>query len=166
MLFTDTVAYINSLNSNDLIALLFEFNLINAEVECDVCNLDMVIKKNNNKLGSNWRCMQYGCMNYQTTKSLLNNSFFKKFPNIKKTLLVLYHISIGIKVTNIKQLTNTGRHQITAIKKAIILKIKSYFKISPIKLGGPGKIIHVDETKLNHNVRAHRGRGPRLQLGH
>lgn len=27
-------------------------------------------------------------------------------------------------------------------------------------MGGPGKIVQVDETALNHSVKAHRGRAP------
>ena len=30
---------------------------------------------------------------------------------------------------------------------------------NPIKLGGPNIVVQVDEMKLNHNVKAHRGHG-------
>ena len=45
------------------------------------------------------------------------------------------------------------------LKKFLIMKIKIYFARNPIKLGGPNIVVQVNEMKLNHNVKAHRGRG-------
>jgi len=45
------------------------------------------------------------------------------------------------------------------LRKFLIMKITIYFARNPIKLGGPNIVVQVDEIKLNHNVKAHRGRG-------
>jgi hypothetical protein len=37
-----------------------------------------------------------------------------------------------------------------------------YFMENPIKLGGQSVIVQVDETKLTHNVKFHRGRTPKF----
>ncbi|KCZ81799.1 hypothetical protein H312_00696, partial [Anncaliia algerae PRA339] len=39
-------------------------------------------------------------------------------------------------------------------------KIHAYYNIYPVKLGGLGNIVHVDETKLNFNVKSHQSYGP------
>ena len=36
----------------------------------------------------------------------------------------------------------------------------TFVENNPIRLGGPHVIVQIDETKLNHNVKSHRGRGP------
>jgi hypothetical protein len=46
--------------------------------------------------------------------------------------------------------------------KKIIQKILNLvrFDFSDDKLGGPNMIVQIDETALNHSVKAHRGRAP------
>ena len=46
------------------------------------------------------------------------------------------------------------------LRKYFIVKINDYYLRNPVKLGGPHCIVQIDETKLNHNVKSHRGRGP------
>ena len=43
------------------------------------------------------------------------------------------------------------------LRKVLIKKIQMYCARNPIKPGGPNIILQVDEMKLNHNVKAHRG---------
>jgi len=37
--------------------------------------------------------------------------------------------------------------------------MSDYFDNNPIRLGGPGIVVQVDETKINFNVKSHRGKG-------
>jgi len=46
------------------------------------------------------------------------------------------------------------------LRRLIIGKIFDHFNKVPIRLGGPGVIVQVDETKINFNAKAHRGLGP------
>ena len=46
------------------------------------------------------------------------------------------------------------------MRKTLINKFTSYFQRYPIRLGGPGVNVQVDETKLNFNVKSHRGAAP------
>jgi transposase-like protein len=43
-------------------------------------------------------------------------------------------------------------------KKIISTCIDDYFAVNPIRLGGPDIIVQINETKLNYNVKNHRGR--------
>ncbi|KCZ80575.1 hypothetical protein H312_02032, partial [Anncaliia algerae PRA339] len=42
----------------------------------------------------------------------------------------------------------------------VILKISENNLINPIKLGGFGILIEIDETMMNFKVKSHRGRSP------
>jgi len=46
------------------------------------------------------------------------------------------------------------------LRKYLIGKINQYYAHHPIRLGGPHVTVQIDDTKLNHNVRSHLGRGP------
>lgn len=59
---------------------------------------------------------------------------------------------------DIANYVGVSRETIGKIKKNLTKEIEVYFKANPIRLGGPNICVQVDETKLNHNVKSHRGR--------
>ncbi|KCZ78819.1 hypothetical protein H311_00137 [Anncaliia algerae PRA109] len=46
------------------------------------------------------------------------------------------------------------------IRYRLIQKFREYFKLNPIKLGGSSVRVHVEETKLNFNVKSHPDHSP------
>ena len=78
--------------------------------------------------------------------------------NLKTTLKSIYYFSLGFGFTSIIKLAQIKKGPLLELKKIIFLKIKQYFVDNPIKLGGPNIIVQIDETKLNFNVKNHRGR--------
>ena len=38
------------------------------------------------------------------------------------------------------------------------MKFSNYYEQNPIKFGGSGLVVQVDETMLNHKVKEHRGK--------
>ena len=53
-----------------------------------------------------------------------------------------------------------SRTFIQNIRNSLINKFTIYFRKHPIRLGGVGVKVQVDETKLNFNVKSHRGAAP------
>lgn len=153
---------INNMEPNDLLQFLIEKNLIYDNMICEYCLNPMrmtAIEKA--ELGMNWRCVNKNCDHHQTTLSLLHNSFFHNSGiTVKKNLLIMYFHLKKIKQDNVVEFVGVGRKTIGRIKQKIIENVTEYFSANPIRLGGVAKIVQVDETKLNHNIKSHRGRVP------
>jgi len=73
-------------------------------------------------------------------------------------------LSEGRIQSEIMQVVKISRTALAALRSIIIESIQTYFHNNPIKLGGPGSIIHIDKTMVNHKVKAHKGRIPKEQI--
>ncbi|KCZ75248.1 hypothetical protein H311_03778 [Anncaliia algerae PRA109] len=103
------------------------------------------------------RCINFGCSKYGTNMGILTDSFFKDIIiNPRICLRVILYILIGLCLSNIIKFMNISYKTLVKIKSKIIIKIKEFFCKYPIKLGGEGIIVHVDETMLSHSVKSYR----------
>lgn len=84
--------------------------------------------------------------------------FFKFKIDIKTILKAIFYISMGEGFVKVQEYANITKSPLLVLKKIISNQINEYFISNPIKLGGPGAIIQIDETKLNYNVKNHRRR--------
>ncbi|KCZ74470.1 hypothetical protein H311_04565, partial [Anncaliia algerae PRA109] len=75
----------------------------------------------------------------------------------------IFYILNNTQLVDIKRFLNISYKSLKIIKKLITNKIKEFFGCNPIRLGGDGIIVHVDETMLSHAVKSHRGRVARNQ---
>ncbi|KAG0425453.1 hypothetical protein DMUE_6031 [Dictyocoela muelleri] len=148
----------------DFFNYLISKRLILDEVWCVNCGVQMILKPTRDtKIGFNWRCLNYQCSKYQTTLSIFKGSFFEKSKmNPREILKVIYYIANNEILSKIMIYTNKSENSINDIKKRIYECIGLYWQENPMKLGGQNIIVQVDETKLNFNVRSHRGRSPRV----
>ena len=126
----------------------------------------MCMKKTKDaKIGYNWRCLNKICNKYQTTISIFAQSFLEKFNSkARKALEALIHMSADTKPAKIANIKSLNKNTLVNVKKEINTRIRLHFARNEIKLGGPGIIVHCDETMLNHKVKAHRGRSPSSQV--
>lgn len=110
--------------------------------------------------------MNYNCIKFQTTVSIVKSSLFLETFGKQpiKALKVVILLSQNISPKAIRSLTGLCLKTIYNIKNFLIMRIKLYFNTNPIKLGGPGAVINIDETMLNHKIKAHRGRTPKHQV--
>ncbi|KAG0441323.1 hypothetical protein DMUE_1132 [Dictyocoela muelleri] len=140
--------------------MLFRWKLIPNEQYCLFCKESMKIKKSCRHADKfEWRCMNYNCQKYQTTLNIKQNSFFSSFKvDISIILEVIYYISKGLQNFEIMHVSIVKRDTLLRIRALINNRIKLFFDSNPIRLEGPGCIVQVDETKLNFNVKNHRGR--------
>jgi hypothetical protein len=105
-----------------------------------------------------WRCMNYCCRKYQTTLNLRKDSCLYNFKvDFSKLLQVIYYVSKDIPNFEIREVMDVKKDTLYKIRALIHDKISSFFVLNPIRLGGPGAMIQIDEKKMNYNVRNHRG---------
>lgn len=142
---------------------LIQKKQIIGEMKCTHCNQFMSLKERKNTIDEySWRCCNIICKHRDTYKTIRINSFLASF---KIDILLIYKYCIYwsnfMKQVDILKYVNMDRKIAIKIRKELIGNIKRYFVKNPIRLGGPGAIVQVDETKLNFNVKSHRGRGPK-----
>jgi transposase-like protein len=114
------------------------------------------------KDGQCLRCTTPSCEEYRKRSSIRKESFF-----IGLNLLFLKIIKVLIRWSsnNSNQadiVENLGINSRT-YKKIIgkFLNLVGVFDFKDDKLGGPGTVVQIDETALNHKVKSHRGRSLR-----
>ena len=107
------------------------------------------------KMGFFWRCDNFKCLKYRNRYNIRVGSFFKYSKlSILKTLKCLIRWS-----------TNQPQHSII---NSLMFNHKTYTKIiqkflgflcsfdfKDNKLGGPGKLVQIDETGLKFKVKSH-----------
>lgn len=112
-----------------------------------------------------WQCRNYACLHFQTTVSIRRNSIFS---NVKlllvKILKFCFYWSYGLINAEILLFVPINKNSATKLRAFLIDKIKLFLIKFPVFLGGPFKIVHIDETMLTHMAKSHRGRSPRRQI--
>jgi hypothetical protein len=111
-----------------------------------------------------WRCMNYKCRFYLSNYSIRTGSWIEQF-NISSRVLykIIIYWSSGLNQKNILRFIGVGRNTLSKFRRLIINRIKTYFERNPISLGGVGIVVQIDETMINHKIKAHRRRTPNIQ---
>jgi len=154
------------MSQQELVTKLMNDGFIHDSMLCPWCENHMYLKKALAKLdGMEWRCMNTKCTHYQTTYSVRNGSWMADFKFSTKTMYkILLYWSNNIIQKDILRFVDVGRVALYKFRKMIISMISKYFKENPILLGGPGSIVQIDETMINHKIKAHCGRTPCQQV--
>lgn len=158
----DYLDYFSAITNEELLNFLKDRFLIKQSLFCDHCSISMTLKKTtDNYFGYNYRCLNMNCDKYQTTSSIFRGSFFEKSKvSVRLSLRVLFYFSKGACLSEIMRYTTAKSSYLKRTKAKILSMIEEYYSNNPTRLGGLNIRVNIDETKLNHNVRAHRGRGP------
>ena len=144
-----------------------ELGFVRQSMCCVHCGETMNLTKSKDLKndGYNWRCINFLCIHYQTTRSIRSESWLEKLSICsQKILKILLYWSKNKSQKDISDFVSVSKNTLSKFRKFLLLKIKSHFINNPIKLGGPGVNVQVDETMLNYKVKSHRGRGPREQI--
>ncbi|MGL6008786.1 MAG: hypothetical protein ACRC1D_04945 [Culicoidibacterales bacterium] len=149
------------MTAEELIAWAFENELLLREQFCSKCSTPLKYERCKSYADSFcWRCTTRTCMDYQKRTSIRSGSFFEGFGlELKKIIKVLLRYSIDIGAEAIFGSVKISKPLIRKILKGLIRKMDISNK-NGRKLGGPGKIVQVDETMLNYSCKSHRGRSP------
>ncbi|KAG0440092.1 hypothetical protein DMUE_1990 [Dictyocoela muelleri] len=122
----------------------------------------MVIKSCSDSMyGYNWRCMNYSSSSYQTTRTIFGKGIFSVFKiQPKKLLKALVYMSNQKKLRKNSFYVGVSVRTVTRLKLKIVELIQQYFFENPIRLGGLGVVVNIDE-RMFHTARSQRGRSPR-----
>lgn len=139
-----------------------EYGLIRHEMVCTSCEITMALKETKDNLdGYEWRCFNKNCSKYKHTSSIRKYSFLENFKlKTKQILKIVMYWSQGMQQVDILKNVKVSRQCLSRLRSKLLQVIKDHFLANPIKLGGPGSVVHVDETMINHKIKAHRGRAP------
>ena len=119
---------------------LFNRSILFNETKCNKCRNKMIRK---NEL---WRCKKPLC---KSTKSIYYGSFFANFklkPN--QVLLIAYLWLVGSDHSEIMKITGHSKNTITSYLNVFRDLISGYVSETSGKIGGPGVIVEIDESKF------------------
>lgn len=149
------------LPTSEFIYFIMELKLIRNEFHCNECLCPMKLvpyKKLKDSLS--WRCMNILCARYKLYTSIRKDSYFENFNiSLNTVFRILVKYSTRQPMHSIKEALDISNRTIERVlnKFRSLIPAPDY---SNNKLGGPGKIIQVDETMLNYKCKSHRGRSP------
>ncbi|KCZ80254.1 hypothetical protein H312_02344 [Anncaliia algerae PRA339] len=142
---------------------MLERNILKNNSSCDSCNVYMKFEKH--KIGADrytWRCYNSNCIKYRKRVSIRKDSiFFGLRLKLKKCLRVMLMWLDNDNQSLILKKLKISYSFYRKIVNLLLLKIKSENAISPLKFGGVGTLIQIDETMLNFKCKSHRGRSSR-----
>ena len=149
MTITSVRPTIFSNDPKDRIDFLQQNHLLASAMLCGSCNNPMTMgSKRDISDGWTFRCTSTGC---KTTKSVRAGSFFSKSRlSLKQWLVLLYWWVREYSVTQAAEEAEVGRG--TAIKVYQWLREVCSTKLiqTPIRLGGPGRVVEIDELLFKH----------------
>ena len=137
--------------------------LIKQNITCQHCQFPMQTRArpNNKADGISWRCINNRCPQKWTWKSIRTGSFFQDSKVALSTwlhCLFLWCIETSVRDTSLQlQLSNrTVLDMFKSIRTICSRKLQQH----PIRLGGPGVTVQIDESCFRHKPKYHRGRPP------
>ena len=126
--------------------------IIYNELNCPKCNKLMKIDKKNAKM---FICNNRNC---RKTQSIFTNSWFEnaRLP-VNRVIEIYYLWLLKVPMTSISIYTDTASNVITYHVNNIRKLVGSQVQLCKQKIGGPGIIVELDESKIGRN-KYHRGR--------
>lgn len=147
--------------NQELISYMMNNSFLQREMKCVHCKVFMELKSYEQvKEKLVWRCNNTLCPKYRNRTSIRHLSFFS---DLTIDFLSFFQLLIsweqGQAITLSANFLNISRPTASKIKNKIVNRMGEP-KFENDKLGGPGKIINIDETMLNYKCKSHRGRSP------
>lgn len=121
---------------------LQEVGLMKTSAKCKKCGIQMKLNTKCDK----WRCNKKNCNTQLTTRyeSLFNNSNL----TYEEIMFLLYEILNNTPGNNIKQEYNFDDHTLSKWRSLVRSVLIFYVEMSSTQIGGPGKVIEIDESKF------------------
>ena len=161
--FTDTLCpLLASKDPLPAIDWMKQHRLLASSNKCESCNeLMNWTKWSQNSDGYAWRCLTKACPKFSSRKSIRSNSMFEKsnLP-LAKWILAIYLWSQRASQKIAMNQMNVSNRTIHLIYKKFRQICLKYFIDNPVKLGGPSKILQLDESSFSGKSKHHRGRTP------
>ena len=153
------------MTEEEVIYWCMEQGILQKTISCINCFKSLIlVRSSRSKDKMSWRCFNKQCNIYCSYISVRKGSFFENFSvSIKSLLIAIFYWSNQMQNKDIIKYLDLNMTVIKKLKKHLISRIKDFYQANPILMGGPGKLVQIDETMLNHKVKAHRGRAPLRQ---
>ena len=151
------------LDNNELCILkLKQLGLLARDIKCIQCNRDLLWTKHKKaKDGFAWKCQNTKCKIHKNTVSVRNGSFFANSNlSLAKWVHLIYLWSIQTSNQQAHAQTGVSKQSITNAYACLREICDRYLLKNPIRLGGPGVIVQIDESCFSHKPKHHRGRAP------
>lgn len=161
-----TLNEITMMSDNQMFNWLINKRIFKETQRCPVCESILIFKQcTDGWLKAEWRCMTKTCMHYKTALSPRLGSCFENLAiNAKLFFKIVCYWSQGLNNSEMLKIVSVSRPTLSKILVVLIERIRKYFRRNPIRLGGPGIVVNCDEFMMNHKVKNHRGRGPRVKI--
>ena len=143
-------------NNDVIIKCLVDNKLLNNKIKCKKCNIEMAFVVRQCLDGYAWRCPS--C---RTFKSLRTGSFFENLRfNLRNIIKMIYYFSIEMSQTKTAKELNVSRSSIVDFFHKLKYVCVQDLKPDEIVLGGPNKVVEIDESLF---ARAKHNRGKDLK---
>ena len=148
------------------IEFLQEYSLLKREMDCYYCALPMnCTRYASNADGYMWRCQNRNCEKYQCKRSVRTDSMFVKSRlKLSTWIHLIYKWSTQQCQNEVAKEVGVSLPTVGAVFGFLRHACERHFLENPIKLGGPGVIVQIDESAFSHKVKHHKGRGPQKTL--
>ncbi len=153
-------------DTTPVISYFKEVGLLTRELKCELCNMAMKWTKHSASIDKYcWKCQTKECPKYQSRKSVRTGSFFSK-SNLKLQtwLHAMYLWCERTSVTHAYRQLNISEKTVIDIYSFFREICSNHFVRNPVKLGGNGVIVQIDESCFSHKPKHHRGRPPTTPL--
>lgn len=158
----DLEVELTKMSTCDLVGVLRDMNLLRKNQKCKFCSVFMVEKYfTSSRESIVWRCYNKQCEKYRGRLSIRDGSFYDGLSlPLLKVLKVLLRWALNVPQASICRGMGIDSRTFRKIIHKFI-EIVGVFDKRQGKLGGPGVLVEIDETALNHKIKANRGRAPK-----
>lgn len=145
----------------EVLTRLWELKLLPRNLACEGCGISMSINKYSKvNIGYAWRCANRTCLRFKTYVSIFKNSFFNDLNvDLRVSLGIIAKYALKIPRHCVVESLQISCNTVNKVIEKVISLIPAT-DFSSDKLGGPGKVVQIDETMLNYKCKSHRGRSP------
>ena len=142
-------------NKANIIKFFVANGLLNNSAKCFKCGTSMTLKKRSCVDCFAWRCSNMDCRTY---RSVRYGSFFEtnRIP-LDKIVKLLFHFTTDVQVCQSEKLLGLARSTISDFQQRLRYVCGKYIERHKILLGGPGKIVEIDESMFS-KIKHHRGK--------
>ena len=140
--------------------------LLRTELKCSDCGVLMNwTRRSSIQDQFIWKCQVKDCSKYKAMNSIRKDSFFARSKiSLQKWVHAIYLWCNGSNVEQTMGFLNLSKVTVIDIHSFFREICIRYFEKHPIKLGGIGAVVQIDESCFAHKVKYHRGRGPQEQI--
>ena len=150
---------IMNMGDREIIEWLQAEELLKRNVQCIACGSFLILADladRPDKVG--WRCLSHDCAKRNHSVSVRTQSFFSGSKlSLKYQLLLALFWAQNIRNNQITRILGLSKTTVTKFFKKFRNLTSLHFQMQPIKLGGPGNIVEIDESAFSRKAKFHRG---------